>query len=78
MYLQEAVQGGSSQSRDGPALPHNVFQRVLRGGPAGGGYTTVEDLLVFDRALRSGKLVLKQMLDRICRAYPEKRSPTYV
>ena len=45
--------------------------------PRGGGYTTVEDLLAFDRALRSGKLVSQAMLEKMWRAYPEKRSPTY-
>lgn len=43
----------------------------------GGGYTTVEDLLAFDRALRSDALVSKAMLDRMWRAYPEKKSPDY-
>ena len=56
---------------------NSVFQHVLRGGPAGGGYMTVEDLLAFDVALRSNALVSKGMLDRMWRAYPEKNSPTY-
>jgi CubicO group peptidase (beta-lactamase class C family) len=36
-----------------------------RGGPAGGGYTTVEDLLRFGQALRAGKLVPNVWLDSL-------------
>ena len=36
---------------------NNIFAHVMRGGPQGGGYSTVEDLLKFDQALRSGKLI---------------------
>jgi hypothetical protein len=61
----------------GPRYRNNIFQHVMRGGPAGGGYTTVEDLLALDRALRSGKLVSKAMLEKMWRAYPEKNSPQY-
>jgi hypothetical protein len=35
----------------------NIFEHVCKGGPAGGGYSTVEDLLRFDQAMRSNKLV---------------------
>lgn len=56
---------------------NNIFQHVLRGGPAGGGYSTVEDLLAFDRALRAGKLVSQAMLDQLWTAHPELASPEY-
>ncbi|MGH7245194.1 MAG: serine hydrolase domain-containing protein [Phycisphaerales bacterium] len=36
---------------------NNIFAHVFRGGPAGGGYSTVTDLLRFDQALRAGKLL---------------------
>jgi len=62
---------------NGTRYRNNVFQHVLRGGPAGGGYTTVEDLLAFDVALRSGKLVSKETLKKLWRAYPEQSSPRY-
>lgn len=61
----------------GTRYRNSVFQHLLCGGPAGSGCTIVEDLLAFDHALRSGKLVSKAMLDRMWRAYPEKSSPTY-
>ena len=36
---------------------NNIFSHVIKGGPAGGGFSTVEDLLRFDIALRSNKLL---------------------
>lgn len=36
---------------------NNLFMHVIKGGPAGGGYSTVEDLLRFDTALRRHKLL---------------------
>jgi len=32
---------------------NNLFMHTVKGGPAGGGFSTVEDLLRFDRALRT-------------------------
>jgi len=44
-------------TRDGAAKGEprrsNVFLHVIRGGPSGGGYSTVGDLLRFDQALRN-------------------------
>jgi CubicO group peptidase (beta-lactamase class C family) len=70
-YTQETGPGGEAVYRN------NLYQHVVRGGPAGGGYSTVEDLLKFDRALREGKLLKKESLDRLWRAYPELGSPEY-
>ncbi len=42
---------------------NNIFRHVIKGGPAGGGYSTVQDLHRFALALLGYKLVKKPMLD---------------
>src|SRR5262245_61945307 len=54
--------GGPSAS-EGPK--NNLFLHVVKGGPAGGGFSTVEDLLRFDIALRNGKLLDKKHADLV-------------
>ncbi len=44
-------------TEEGGPYRNNVFLHVVKGGPAGGGYSTVEDLLLFDIALRKNKLL---------------------
>ena len=44
-----------SRSEDG--WHNNLFMHAAKGGPAGGGFSTVEDLLKFDNALRQHKLL---------------------
>ncbi len=56
---------------------NNVFSHVLRGGPQGGGYSTVEDLLKFDQALRTGKLVSAESFKLITSPKPDLKSPDY-
>ena len=49
----------------GVRFRNNLFEHVIRGGPAGGGYSTVEDLLKFARSLRAGQLVSKKHVDML-------------
>lgn len=53
--------GYTSTGADGGHQPgprrSNVFTHVAKGSPAGGGFSTVEDMLRFDRALRNNALL---------------------
>jgi CubicO group peptidase (beta-lactamase class C family) len=44
---------------------NNLYKHVLKGGPAGGGFSTVKDLHAFALALLGGKLVSKPMLETL-------------
>ena len=55
----------------------NTFEHVIRGGPAGGGYSTARDLLAFAEALRKGRLVKPATAERLWTAKPELQSPEY-
>lgn len=46
-------------------LRNNLFLHVVKGGPAGGGYSTVEDLLRFSNALLGHKLLSPEMTERV-------------
>jgi CubicO group peptidase (beta-lactamase class C family) len=72
-----AVGYDKSFSDDGVSFTNNIFMHVLRGGPQGGGYSTVEDLLKFDLALRSNKLVGAEYVKLLLSAKPELNSPNY-
>ncbi|MDQ1592934.1 MAG: hypothetical protein QOG71_3561 [Pyrinomonadaceae bacterium] len=70
-YQKEFNEDGTTRFRN------NVFQHVIRGGPAGGGYSTVGDLLKFDTALRANKLVGAEYVKQLLSAKPELNSPRY-
>jgi CubicO group peptidase (beta-lactamase class C family) len=55
----------------------NTFYHVLRGGPAGGGYSTVGDLTRFAVALIEGKLVSRAGVKQLTTPKPEISSPRY-
>lgn len=61
----------------GIVFRNNIFMHVIKGGPAGGGYSTVGDLLKFARALQSGKLVGKEYVKLLTSPKPELNSPDY-
>ncbi len=53
------------QGRPDTGWHTNYFMHAVKGGPAGGGYSTVEDLLAFDKALRSHRLLNKAYTDTL-------------
>jgi CubicO group peptidase (beta-lactamase class C family) len=53
------------------------FDVPIRGGPAGGGYSTVEDLHRFARALQTGRPVQPATFALMIAPRPELASPTY-
>ncbi|MEK6153100.1 serine hydrolase domain-containing protein [Flavobacteriaceae bacterium 3-367] len=52
---------------------NNLYKHVIKGGPAGGGFSTVRDLQRFANALTSEKLVSKSSLDLLWRDYTKSR-----
>jgi CubicO group peptidase (beta-lactamase class C family) len=57
-------------------LHNNLFMHAVKGGPAGGGYSTVEDLLAFDQALRHNKLMSKESFELMSTGKTERRPGT--
>jgi CubicO group peptidase (beta-lactamase class C family) len=61
----------------GVGYRNNIFMHVLRGGPAGGGYSTVDDLTRFAEALKAGRLVSRESVRLLTTPKPELNSPGY-
>ena len=61
----------------GAQYRNNIFQHVIRGGPAGGGYSTVGDLTRFAVALQEGRLVSREGARLLTTPKPELSSPDY-
>ncbi len=67
-YIRERADGGI-------AYRNNLFMHVIRGGPAGGGYSTVRDLFTFAEALRNDRLISAASRDTLWSLKPS--SPDY-
>ena len=65
------------EDANGPVYRNNLFEHVIRGGPAGGGYSTVGDLTRFAEALKAGKLVSQASVRTLTTPKPELSSPAY-
>jgi CubicO group peptidase (beta-lactamase class C family) len=47
----------------GSGWKNNYYEHVIRGGPAGGGFSTAPDLFQFARALQTGVLLSEESLE---------------
>jgi CubicO group peptidase (beta-lactamase class C family) len=56
---------------------NNIFMHVIRGGPAGGGYSTVDDLTRFAVGLKGGRLVSAQSYQQLTTPKQDLSSPDY-
>lgn len=56
---------------------NNLYRHVLKGGPAGGGFSTVEDLHRFALALTNFKLLGKKYTEELYSGKPHLHSPDY-
>ncbi|MFN8580845.1 MAG: serine hydrolase domain-containing protein [Gemmatimonadaceae bacterium] len=70
-YEKEYADDGTKRYRN------NIFMHVIRGGPAGGGYSTAPDLLRFADALSSGTLVSPATYELMTTPKPDVSSPQY-
>jgi CubicO group peptidase (beta-lactamase class C family) len=62
---------------DGAGWRNNYFMHSIKGGPAGGGFSTSPDLIAFARALRSATLLSAESFETVASAKPGIGSPGY-
>ena len=70
-YQREFADDGTKRYKN------NIFMHVIRGGPAGGGYSTAEDLVRFAESLKSGKVVSAATYELMTTPKPDVNSPAY-
>ena len=74
--LDEVVENAATgYYREGAKLKDNTLLHVMRGGPAGGGYSTVRDLHRFARALVKAELLRRETVQLLWS--PKPASPGY-
>lgn len=65
-YPVENLAIGYSRDRNSPyGWQNNLYKHVIKGGPAGGGFSTVKDLHRFAQAIQTGKLVSQESLNKM-------------
>jgi CubicO group peptidase (beta-lactamase class C family) len=65
-YPVENLAIGYSRDNKSPyGWQNNLYKHVIKGGPAGGGFSTVHDLHHFAMAMKAGKLVSSESLDEM-------------
>ena len=72
-----AVGYEGSFGETGKTYSNNIFQHVIRGGPAGGGYSTAGDLHRFAMALLGGRLISRDMVNTLTTPKPELGAKQY-
>jgi CubicO group peptidase (beta-lactamase class C family) len=72
-----AIGYSKEATEEGKVWTNNLYKHVVKGGPAGGGFSTVEDLLKFGIALRSHKLLRPEYTEMVWSGKPELNSPGY-
>lgn len=69
---------GYGPARDNPyGWQNNLYSHVLKGGPAGGGFSTVTDLHRFAMALTQYKLLSEALTEELYSPKPDLHSPNY-
>jgi len=69
--------GYEANSHNQTGWSNNLYRRVIKGTPAGGGYSTVGDLQRFAKALTQFKLLDKKYTEMLYSAKPEFHSDDY-